>query len=111
MKRILTILALSFCAAVTSLQPSAYAAPAPQVKSAKASKSAKAETVTFRTNLHCKNCVKKVNENIAFEKGVKDLKVSLDTQTITVTFDPAKTSVEALSKAISKLGYAAEPKK
>lgn len=96
---------------MTSIQPSAYAAPAPQVKSAKASKSAKTETVTFCTNLRCHNCVKKVNENIAFEKGVKDLKVSLDTQTITVTFDPAKTSVEALSKAISKLGYAAEPKK
>lgn len=110
MKRILIILALSFCAAVTSLQPSAYAAPAPQVKSAKASKSAKEETVTFRTNLHCKNCVKKVNENIAFEKGVKDLNVSLEKQTITVTFDPSKTSVETLAKAIRKLGYAAELK-
>ena len=30
--------------------------------------------------------MKKVNENIAFEKGVKDLAVSLDKQTITVTY-------------------------
>ena len=33
--------------------------------------------VVFATNMHCENCVKKINENIAFLKGVKDLKVSL----------------------------------
>lgn len=81
---------------------------APQVKGQKA---AKTETVTFSTNMRCKNCVKKINENIAFEKGVKDLKVSLEKQTITVTFDPSKTSAETLSKAISKLGYNASLKK
>ncbi len=69
---------------------------------------AKPEKVTFLTNLRCNNCVKKVNENIAFEKGVKDLTVSLDKQTITVTYDPAKTSPETLAKAIEKLGYKAQ---
>lgn len=108
MKRIITIIAIALCASVSSLHASSVAAPVPQSKTAKVSK---AETVTFCTNLRCKSCVKKVNENIAFEKGVKDLKVSLPDQTITVTYDPSKTSAEALSKAISKLGYKAEVKK
>ncbi len=68
----------------------------------------KVETVTFDTNLHCKNCVKKVQENIAFEKGVKDLDVSLEKQTITVKYDPAKTSVDSLARAVRKLGYNAD---
>lgn len=111
MKRIITIIAIALCASVSSLQASAVAVAVPQSKTAKASKASKAETVTFCTNLRCKNCVKKINENIAFEKGVKDLKVSLPDQTITVTYDPSKTSADALSKAISKLGYKAEVKK
>ncbi len=66
------------------------------------------KTVVFATHLHCKNCVKKVQENISFEKGVKDLKVDLEAQTITVTYDPSKTDEATLAKAINKLGYKAE---
>ena len=60
--------------------------------------------VVFNVHLHCSSCVKKIQENIAFEKGVKDLKVSLEEQTIMVKFDPSKTSEEILKKAIEKLG-------
>ena len=63
--------------------------------------------VTFDAVLHCANCVKKVQENIAFEKGVKDLKVSLKDQTIYVKYDASKTSVEILKAAIEKLGVSA----
>lgn len=68
----------------------------------------KNQTVTFKTSIHCKNCVKKMNDNLAFEKGVKDLKVSLDEKLVTITYDPAKTDETALAKAIEKLGYTAE---
>ena len=54
------------------------------------------------------NCVKKVQENISFEKGVKGLDVCLDHQTVTVKYDPAKTSEETLKAAIEKLGYKVE---
>ncbi|MBQ0093334.1 MAG: heavy-metal-associated domain-containing protein [Bacteroidales bacterium] len=64
-------------------------------------------TVTFDTFLHCKECVRKVQENIAFEKGVKGLDVSLEKQRIVIDYDSAKTSPEALKKAIEKLGYKA----
>lgn len=64
--------------------------------------------VVFSVGLHCQNCVKKVTENISFEKGVKDLEVSLEKKTVTVTYDPAKTDIAKLQKAIEKLGYKVE---
>lgn len=69
------------------------------------------KTVTFKSNLHCENCVKKVVENISFVKGVKDLDVSLEKQEITVKYDAAKTDVETLAKEIKALGYKAVEKK
>lgn len=66
------------------------------------------KTVTFKTMMHCDNCVKKVTENISFIRGVKDLKVSLDENLVTVTYDPARTNEELLAAAIRKLGYEAE---
>ena len=68
----------------------------------------KTETVVFQTTIHCKNCVKKINDNIAFEKGVKDLKVDLEKKQVSITYDPSKTSVEKLAAAIARLGYKAE---
>ena len=70
-----------------------------------AKKKTEIKEVVFNVGLHCENCVKKVTENISFEKGVKDLKVSLEDQTVTVKFDAAKTSEETLKAAIQKLGY------
>lgn len=64
--------------------------------------------VTFLTNMHCKNCQKKIEENISFEKGVTDLKVILEKKTVKITYNPSKTSVEKLSAALKKLGYTVE---
>ena len=61
--------------------------------------------VTFNVHLHCENCVKKVQENIAFEKGVKDLHVCLEDQIVYVKYDASKTSEQTLKAAIEKLGY------
>ena len=47
-------------------------------------------------------------DNVAFEKGVKDLKVDLEKQTITIKYDAAKTNPEKLAAAIEKLGYKAK---
>lgn len=73
----------------------------------KPSKKAKKELkeVTFSVHLHCANCVKKVQENISYEKGVKDLHVCLEDQAVTIKYDPAKTSEATLKAAIEELGY------
>ena len=64
--------------------------------------------VVFASNIHCANCSRKVQDNIAFEKGVKDLKVDVEGKTITVVFNPVKTDTLKLKKAINKLGYTAD---
>ena len=72
---------------------------------AKPKKKGEVKEVVFSVLLDCENCVKKVQENIAFEKGVKDMKVSLEDQTVALKYDASKTSEATLKAAIEKLGY------
>ena len=65
-------------------------------------------TVVYGSSVECKNCEKKVMENISFEKGVKDVSVDLPNQTVKIVFDEAKTDTTTLAKAIRKLGYDAK---
>ncbi len=74
-------------------------APAPKKKT---------ENVTFSVSMDCEKCANKIRENISFEKGVKDLNVDAETKQVKVTYDPRKTTVEKLQKAIERLGYTAK---
>ena len=77
----------------------------------KAQKNAK-ETVTFYVKgMDCANCQKKVEKNIAFEKGVTDLKCDLPTKTVSVTYNKDKTTEKKLVDAFKKIGMDAEAKK
>lgn len=107
MKRtIITLMAAAVCLCASANVSASESSAEIAAVSFRAKKEIK--TVVFSAHLHCKNCVKKVEENIAYEKGVEDLKVSLENQTITVTYDASKTSVEKLAAAIGKLGYPAK---
>ena len=68
-------------------------------------------TTTFVTDIDCEGCAKKVTNTIPYEKGVKDVKVDVDTKIVTVTYDPAKTNDDALVKAFTKIKIKASPKK
>ena len=65
-------------------------------------------TVVYSSTIDCKNCQKKVMENISFEKGVRDVSVDLEQKTVSVVFDESKTDTLTLAKAIRKLGYGAQ---
>lgn len=66
---------------------------------------AKDAEVTFVVEIDCENCANKVRENLPFEKGVKDLKVTLEDKTVWIKYSPKKTTKEQLAAAINKLGY------
>lgn len=87
--------------ALVAFAVSAYAGP---------KKKAELKEVTFSVHLHCASCVKKVQENISFEKGVKDLHVCLEDQIVYIKYDAAKTSEEKLKAAVESLGYKVEGK-
>ena len=71
----------------------------------KQKKQVEVKEVTYKVHLHCENCVKKVKENISFEKGVKDLHVCLEDQVVSIKYDASKTSEEKLKASLEKLGF------
>lgn len=66
------------------------------------------KTMVYKATLHCGSCKAKVEKNVAFEKGVKNLKVDMKAQTITVTFREDKNTAEGIKKAIEKQDVAVQ---
>jgi copper chaperone CopZ len=65
------------------------------------------QNVVFSVAMDCHSCQQKIEKNIAFEKGVKAMNVSLEKQTVEITYDTRKTDVEKLKLAFEKIGYPA----
>ena len=94
---ILTVAALMTVSAATSVASTVVSAEQAGLTDKKpAKKKGEIKEATFNVHLHCENCVKKVQENIAFEKGVKDLHVCLEDQTVSLKYEAAKTNEETL---------------
>jgi copper chaperone CopZ len=66
------------------------------------------KVVCFKSSMDCDHCEKTLTDHLRFEKGVKDLKVDLATNTIKVEYKEGKNSDEAIAKSIEKKGYKAE---
>jgi copper chaperone CopZ len=79
-----------------------------QKKDDKKRKKTKDAEVTFSVSMTCENCKAKIERHIAWEKGVKDLKVNLEKKLVTVKYDPKKTDESALKSAIEDLEYRVE---
>ena len=68
---------------------------------------------TTEPEIECQNCVKKIKDNLRFEKGVKTINPDLNTKLVTIQYDSEKTNPENLIKAFAKIKYKAmvvEPK-
>jgi copper chaperone CopZ len=63
------------------------------------------KTVTYEVNMHCQSCKAKIERDIVFEKGVKEVEATLDKKLVTIKYDATKTDPEKIAKAIEKLGY------
>jgi Cu2+-exporting ATPase len=61
------------------------------------------KTTFLVESMECENCVKKIEKNIAFEKGVTDLKCELTTKTVEVTYRSDKTTEDKLIAAFKKI--------
>jgi len=66
-------------------------------------------TVCYKSNMDCHECELTLTNFLKFEKGVKDLKVDLKSNTIKVIYKAGKNSTENLEKGIKKQGYEANP--
>jgi mercuric ion binding protein len=65
----------------------------------------KVDTVIFKVEMDCTGCVSKIEKNIPFEKGVKDLKVDFKKQQVSITFKTKVNSIKNLKKAVEKLEF------
>ena len=71
-------------------------------------KDIKTVVVTTEPQMHCDNCVNKIQGNLRFEKGVKQIQCDIPTQRVTITYDADKTKPETLIKSFEKFGYKAK---
>ncbi|MBR6491938.1 MAG: cation transporter, partial [Bacteroidales bacterium] len=62
------------------------------------------KTVLIQADIDCNNCKAKIEKNMAFVKGVQDVKADVSTHLITVVYDPAKIKEADILKEVKKLG-------
>lgn len=65
----------------------------------------KAKSVFTLDHQMSQMCEKKIKSNLRYEKGVSAIDVSLEENTITITYNPDKTDDEKLLKAFEKIGF------
>ena len=62
----------------------------------------------IKAKIDCQNCKAKVEKNIAFVKGVKDVSADIKTKIVAISYDPKKVTEETLLKEVQKLGVGGE---
>lgn len=72
------------------------------------SKATKWQTDTIKVSSQCEMCKEKIEEALAFTKGVKKSEVDLEKDVVVVTFSTKRTQIEDIREAISKIGYDAD---
>ncbi len=68
----------------------------------------KGEEVKIKTSAVCGMCKATIEKGMAYEKGVEKATLDVDSKILTVTYNPQKTSVDKLKKAVNELGYDAD---
>ncbi|MFA6701652.1 MAG: cation transporter [Dysgonamonadaceae bacterium] len=66
-------------------------------------KEKKNETAKFQLTEMCENCVKKINNYVAFEKGVTGVEYDRPNMAVAITYNPEKTDTTKLKKAFGKV--------
>jgi len=91
---------LSFAGTAAQAQTAPLAAASPAKKGT--------EMVQFKTSAVCGMCKSRLEKSLAYEKGVQAANLDVPSKVLTVTYNPAKTSAEALRTAVQKTGYDAD---
>jgi copper chaperone CopZ len=62
----------------------------------------------IKTSAVCGQCKDRIEKGMAYEKGINDINLDVNTKVATVRYNPSKTTPADIRKAISKLGYDAD---
>ena len=66
------------------------------------------QTIKLKTSAVCGMCKRKIEKNLAFENGIKDVNLDVPSKILTVTFDAKKTNITEIKKLIAETGYDAD---
>lgn len=66
------------------------------------------DTIRVKTSSQCDMCKERIEETLAFERGVKSSELDLDTKIVTVAYKTGRTNPDRIRRAISKAGYDAD---
>jgi mercuric ion binding protein len=94
-----------------ALMVAAVATVPHEVARAAQNEAAALKTVTLDVKMFCGSCPYIVRKSLETVPGVAEAKADYDTQTATVTFDPQKTNVQALTEATANAGFPSTLKK
>jgi Cu2+-exporting ATPase len=72
---------------------------------AKEQKTNTKQQVKFYVSFHCADCVKRLDKNLPFVKGVVKYKADLATKSVVVTYNGEKISKNQLQSAIEKMNF------
>jgi len=68
----------------------------------------KETTVEIKTSAQCEMCKDRIEEALAFEKGIIKAELNMETKIVEVTFKTNKTDSGKIKEAITKVGYDAD---
>ncbi len=66
-------------------------------------------SIKLKADVTCHSCKSKIEKNIGYEKGVVAVDADIESDVVTVTYKTSKTTPEAISEALAKLGYDNHP--
>lgn len=71
-------------------------------------KERKTAEITIMTSAVCGMCKDRIEHDMAFEKGVKDVNLDLKTKEVSIVYQTKKTDPDKLREAITEIGYDAD---
>lgn len=66
------------------------------------------QTIRIKTSAVCDMCKETLEKAMAYEKGVKESNLDVESKILTVKYDAKKTSADKIKKAITLAGYDAD---
>lgn len=64
--------------------------------------------IKIKTSAICGMCKRKIEKNLAFEKGIEDVNLDIPSKILTVTYNAKKTNPTAIKKIVNNTGYDAD---
>jgi len=62
----------------------------------------------IQTSAQCEMCKERIETNLAFEKGIKEVRLDPETKKLSVTYKSSKTDINTIKNFIAELGYDAD---